>query len=412
MTHEWLSETLFGLCYRLAGWSGVVMLTAGAAAAAVALMAGELRRWLGLLSVIASLGMTVMLLLASILVRPHVVALPLLVLWTVQMLKARRLDRAPPLWLLPLMVLWANLHGSGVFGLAFTGFFALEAFFAAGERRFAVGARWGAFIAGVAVMALITPNGVAGVILPFKVLTMTALPWVNEWAPANFGTLSTLEFALMFTLFICLYRGVRVPAVRLGLLLILLHMSLQHLRQEIVLAVIAPLLLAEPLGRALEPGKTWPAVRAPLDWPRAALPTAHAAAAGLALAAGRLAAPVQRTDRALVPVSALAHVPKALLSQPVFNDYSFGGWLIFKGVKVFIDGRADMYGDAFLMKYLYVAGGNPKPVDDVFARYHIAWTIVQPSSPLVARLDAMPGWRRLYADKWAVVHVRADAPGR
>ena len=34
--------------------------------------------------------------------------------------------------------------------------------------------------------------------------------------------------------------------------------------------------------------------------------------------------------------------------MPVLNNYDFGGYLIFFGVKVFVDGRTDMYGDAFL----------------------------------------------------------------
>ena len=44
-------------------------------------------------------------------------------------------------------------------------------------------------------------------------------------------------------------------------------------------------------------------------------------------------------------------MPAALRAQPVLNQYDFGGYLIFKGVKVFVDGRTDLYGDAFLANY-------------------------------------------------------------
>ena len=37
---------------------------------------------------------------------------------------------------------------------------------------------------------------------------------------------------------------------------------------------------------------------------------------------------------------------------------------------------------------------------------HLAWTIVAPREPLATRLDAEPGWRRIYADGRAVIHVR------
>jgi len=93
----------------------------------------------------------------------------------------------------------------------------------------------------------------------------------------------------------------------------------------------------------------------------------------------------------------------------VFNDYSFGGWLVFKGVRPFIDGRSDMYGDALLKLYLDAESGDQAAIDKAFRRYAIQWTILTPKSPIVARLDRTPGWRRLYADKWAVVQVRDDA---
>ncbi len=43
----------------------------------------------------------------------------------------------------------------------------------------------------------------------------------------------------------------------------------------------------------------------------------------------------------------------------------------------------------------------------MLAEYRIAWTIFPPDSQAVAALDRMPGWRRLYADAIAVVHVKA-----
>ena len=43
-------------------------------------------------------------------------------------------------------------------------------------------------------------------------------------------------------------------------------------------------------------------------------------------------------------------------------------------------------------------------------RYDIAWTIFAPNGGTVAILDHEPGWRRLYADAVAVVHVRDAAP--
>src|SRR6202021_2681853 len=123
----------------------------------------------------------------------------------------------------------------------------------------------------------------------------------------------------------------------------------------------------------------------------------------------RLAIPLVRIDNGNVPVTALAHVPPQLLSQPVFNEYAFGGYLIFKGVKPYIDGRADMYGDAFVQEYLAIAGGVEPDVDTAFKRWNITWVIISPRDGLVSLLDRKSGWRRLYSDPFAVLFARDDA---
>jgi hypothetical protein len=92
------------------------------------------------------------------------------------------------------------------------------------------------------------------------------------------------------------------------------------------------------------------------------------------------------------------------------NGYAFGGYLIWSHVRPFIDGRAEMYGDAMLGLYGKLEAGDPATVERTLERYDIAWTIFAPDAEIVAILDREPGWRRLYADAYAVVHVRDNAP--
>lgn len=94
--------------------------------------------------------------------------------------------------------------------------------------------------------------------------------------------------------------------------------------------------------------------------------------------------------------------------MPVLNEYGFGGYMIFKGVRPFIDGRADMYGDAFVARYFRLASPDPKTLDAVIEEYDVAWTVFPPRHPITALMDAKPGWRRLYADRYAVVHVHDE----
>ena len=103
------------------------------------------------------------------------------------------------------------------------------------------------------------------------------------------------------------------------------------------------------------------------------------------------------------PVSALAHVPRLVRETPVLNDYAFGGYLIWNGVKPFIDSRADLYGDIFLQNYSDIVSPDKDAL--AAALHHARWTIFSAQAPVVTLLDAAPGWHRFYTDKLAVVHV-------
>ena len=263
-THEWLAEALMALAFRTAGWSGVVLLYGAAAGSAMAILARQLRRSLDGLTLAVALLLAFACMTPGLLARPHLLALPLLAAWTAGLLRAREAERAPPLALAALMTPWANLHGGYFLGLALIGPFALEALLAApAGRRLACARAWALF--GVASLAasLVTPFGLSGLIFPIKLLGLSSLAGVTEWKPADFSRIGPLEISLIATLFVLLSRGVSIAPLRLALLLLLLHMSLQHSRHQMLLAVIGPMLIAQPLGRALKrvpaPGPPVPA---------------------------------------------------------------------------------------------------------------------------------------------------------
>ena len=404
--HEWLSEAVMALVFRLGGWPGVVTLYGLSLAAAALLLNGWLRKSLTGPSLVLTLTLVLACLAPNLLARPHILVLPLVIAWTAALLKAREGARAPPLWAAGLMLAWANLHGSFVFGFLLLGAFGLEALYAApAGGRLRVVRDWGVFAALGVVAAAMTPQGPAGLIFPFKLMAIPSLAAIGEWRPTDFSSVGPFEITLAVTLFVALSRGMKVPPVRLLLLIGLLHMALQHNRHVIVLVLVAAMVLAAPLAEAL--GQPRPAP----DRPRAPAWLIFGALA-LALIAGRAALPLTRVDGPTTPGAALDHVPAALRVRPVFNDYGFGGYLIYRGVRPYIDGRTDLYGDAFMNRYLQVLRPDPAALDQTLRGERIAWTILPPGAPLVALMDARPGWRRLYADRFAVVHAQLAPTGR
>jgi len=408
VAHEWLSEVIFAVAYKLGGLGAVMLTAMTAAAGAGAIIAARVSRQLGPIGTF-SIFMAVFAMLApSLLARPHMLVLPILAAWTVELLNARSQNRAPSLLLLPLMVVWANMHGSYVFGLFLLAPFALEALLAAEARqRMRVVLTWGGFGLATLAAAAITPHGPEGLIFPFQLMSLKTIGMITEWNPVDFAKVGTFEVVLLSTIFICLWRGVRVPVIRLGLLIFLLHMALVHARHGMVLGVVGALVLAEPFRQAFPPSSD---ETAPLNRREARALTAGAIVLSLVVATVRLAIPMSPADGRNTPVKALAHVPAKLRSRPVLNEYGMGGLLIFEGIKPFIDGRADMYGDAHMRRYADIVRGDRAAFDAAVRQYGIAWVILNPKGNLSGMLAATPGWRRLYADKYAVVFERVAAP--
>ena len=306
---------------------------------------------------------------------------------------------APPRRPSPLlMTLWANLHGGFAVGLALIAPVAAEAVVAApAGGRTALARDWAVFALAALAAALINPFGLEGLLFPVRLLDLHALSRIGEWGPESFAHPNALEAVILGLIGVALTRPLRLPAIRLALLLGLLHLSLAHARHEMLLAVIGPMLLAKPLAEALgAPGSA-----------RRLNHHSGLVAAALAIAAVRVFLPEPTIPAYASTRAAIAALPPTVRAEPVLNGYAFGGYLIFEGVKPYVDGRADMFGDAFLNDYAEIARGEPEALKDALAREHIGWTMFSPGQGATATMDALPGWRRVYADARVVVHVRA-----
>jgi hypothetical protein len=405
--HEWLSEILLALAFRISGWSGVVLLT-GAAAALAALIVGlSAARELRGAPLIATVAIGLSLLTANLLARPHVLALPLAAAWGAGLIAARDRGRAPPLGLAALMTAWVNMHGGFIFGLMLIGPFALEAVADAPVGARLVATRsWATFALAALAAALLNPYGIDAFLLPFRLMSVENLSRISEWRPQDFGHIGTMELALLTLLGLTLTRPFTMPPIRAALIVALVAMALQHSRHQVLLGILAPMLLARPIAVAFG------ARSAGGEWRRVArIALIATGTAVMAIGVVRLMTPIEQTDGASAPISALSAVPPELRRKPVLNDYAFGGFLIFEHVRPFIDARVELYGDGMLNLYDKLRSGDREAVEDALKRYDIAWTILAPDSRIVAALDREPGWRRLYADATAIVHVRDGAPG-
>ena len=400
---EWLSEIAFATALSLGGWIGVVALAAAAAAGAFGLLVHLLlRHWRPTPALIAMLAAFV---LASphILARPHVLALPFIVAWVGGLIRAADDQSAPPWRILPLMVVWANLHGSFTFGIAIAGAIACDALWnAAAAERLRVARQWLLFGVLAVGAACINPYGAEAILVTTRTIALgEVLTIVTEWRSQDFTHLGAFELIMLGAFGLALYRGVKLPPLRLLIVFGILHLSLSQSRHAELLGLLAPLLLARPLAAQF----------AALAAERDIAPRFHAwmpaaTAAVLIVVSGVAATRAISPAAAITPAQALASIDTAKNTR-ILNAYDFGGYLDFAGIPAFIDGRAELYGMKFIMRHSRALDLQDLPdFLTMLDECKFSATLLTPSTPAVALLDRLPEWKRVYADDIAVVHVR------
>ena len=399
---QWLAQACYALAFSVAGWAGPVVLTAASIATAFALLAWLLERRLDKFIVLVLLLAALAIASPHFLVRPHALAIPLMVAWVAGLIAAADRGGTPSFSLPPLMTLWANLHGSFVFGLVLIGAIGLDALMNV-ERpaRVQLLLRW--FVFGLVALAAscITPYGWDSLLAARNILNLgAALSMITEWRPADFTRFGAFEGVLLLGLGAILFKGLKLPLMRIVLTLGLLHMALASARNATVLALLLPIVLAAPLA-----ARFGGAVVSP---PNGGQLRSMVALAALAVIVSMTAIVI--TTSRYAPPSGIAPAVAALKERGVsrvLNDYDFGGYLIWAGVPVAIDGRTELYGERFMVELdRTMTLKSPDALFVMLKSYRIDATLLWRRTPAAQLLDHVDGWKKVFADDNVVAHVR------
>lgn len=337
------------------------------------------------------------------------------------LVKSRRTGSVRPLLgLLPLFVVWANVHIEFVSGLVLLGLFLVALFLENFLRRFPaipisdripslpldkVG-----LVAGLSVIStLLTPNSVRAVPAAFRALySEVLLQYFAEMQSLLFRTLR--DFALMLLVmasFLALGRRRSLAAFELMALIVCTALGFRFQRDAgfVVLTAVAVLSAGFHREQKAESGESAP------GWERAA--AAVLTIALFLIAAFRL--PGQDVIMSKVgktfPVKACDYIVQNHLPRPLFNAYSWGGFLIWylPDYQVIVDERNDLYGEEILSRYFKAASGTARL--DTDAKVASAQTLLlERKSAMGEALVKLPvlsaQYRLVYSDDIAAVFVR------
>jgi hypothetical protein len=424
LPHEWLSELFMWSVYQQGGLAALMLVFAGLVTLAYGLvyLASDGKPYLA--------GFVV--LLAAISSAPFWGARPQVFnmlftaafVYLVEGFRAGTRHRKTLLLLPLLTILWANLHSGYLTGVAllaiYTGGEGLQHLLRIRPNRSLSRSdvTWlGAMTALSFLAAALNPSGFDLWVYPFFTLGSGAMQaYIQEWQSPNFHAPIFWPFAALFFLGIFSWLVSRGRPAWTDVLLFcaLAAAGLLSVRHIPLFAIVAAPIVARYLTLAAKPTRlrslTVDPPPGPLGPGKLAL---NAALLLLALlAAGLWSAQRVANNAAAIqgnyPVAAADYLLETGLGDSGgYNTYHWGGYLIWRGLPVFVDGRADVYGDAFLHEYrqtMDLTSRWQEPLD----KYGAAYVLVEERSPLVTLLATSAQWREAYRDEIAVVFVRAD----
>ena len=89
-----------------------------------------------------------------------------------------------------------------------------------------------------------------------------------------------------------------------------------------------------------------------------------------------------------------------------FNFDNWGGYISYKlGTRVFIDDRADFYGEAFFGDYTRLTHVAPG-WRDILREHKIDWVLIPPASHLSSALSQEPGWKLAARDRASRLYIK------
>lgn len=391
---EWLAELIYAAAFRAAGFAGIATTVAAALIGVHAIIYFYLERRVSKPVLAATLVMMDLIVAPFVMARPHLLSWPLIAGWTVLLLTAAEKGRPPPLWSVLLLVVWTNLHASFPVSLVITGAIGVDALIA---TRCSTWREWTLFGLLSLIAVSLNANGMAGLLQPFRTSTLAMLPLIGEWHRSTPHATPFFFAVFLLTGAMLLWSRTRIPIGRSLLLLGLAVMALAHVRHQSLFAIVAACILP-PL---------WRPKASQAQVPRWLL------LGGLPLLAFRALAPFVLPESEANPNRLIGAIPSALRNEPVFNAYIFGGPLILAGIRPYIDGRAEIYGDAFVANYVNITNGDMPAFNRAVQRYDIRWTIVPNSDKrLIDVIESSGAWHRIYADAVGVIDVRTQPVSR
>ena len=350
---------------------------------------------------------------ASITLRPQMFGYLFLILTLVVMEKFRQ-GVSWPLWTLPLIFLvWVNTHGSFIIGIGVIALYLVAGLFSfqAGSVEAIAWTRKQrlqletALLFCLAVLP-VTPYGTQLAVYPFDMAFSQPINVanVNEWRPMPFELIGGKIFLGLVVIFFLLQMFYRFSWRLEEVLLVAggTAMACLHVRFILLFVPFCTPVFATMLARWVPPY-----MRHKDKYIANAVLMAAVVIAMVHYFPTRAA--LDKKVAETYPVAALEYLSAHPIPGKMLDYYGFGGYLVFAGRPVFIDGRGDLYERSGVFgDYVHLNEFKPGSVA-ILRNYGIDVCLLGTKQSLAAVLSVSPEWRRVYGDDTSVILVRQPA---
>lgn len=412
--HEWLSEIIMAVLHGWAGLPGVTIFYFALVGLTFSLLYKVSSRVAGDIPSTLATAFALVCIYFHLLARPHIIT------WLGAALTLYLLERGGrSLWLLiPVTVIWTNLHGGVLFGLV------LQVIFIAGKlidhlqdtgslclRSWWNTSKENLLLLGLCIAAAcLNPFGYQVFLYPLKVADPVFTQSIGEWQSPDFQQEWFARIWLVALMCLAIWTGRKLPWRWQLLILFLLWQMLGHVRHLSMAALLLIPCFAvffKELGshlsfrrRANQSSREL--ALSPWSGPLAIifLTLVFIGAAGTASPAIRnILTELYQPPKDYAPV--MAYLQQGYPEGNLLNEYEWGDYLLYgleTPPKVFIDGRADMYGADIFSDYRKVAKLE-KDAEELLDKYEIEWLLFPKEHLLIRYLRDCKGWHSLYIDQ-------------
>jgi hypothetical protein len=330
-------------------------------------------------------------------------------------------------WLVPLTILWVNLHAGFALGLTLILLtivgLVVDAILLSDNSRTELREKLvplvGVFLLSCAAVC-VNPNGARMYSYPFETLRSQAMMrFIEEWRSPDFHQphFQALALLLIGTFCALALSNKRIRPGELLLLAVTAFATLRSGRNVAFFSLAATPLFAEHLWNWLMTYRWATRLFTPQTIePARVSPAKVALNATLIVLALIITMLGVRRAMVLQPIAEAREFPGAAVNfmlaerppQPIYNEYTWGGyfiWRLYPDYRVYIDGRADVYGDQLVEESLKVHDANPG-WRELLNKYGTRTVLVKPDSGLATSLRDETGWQKVFEDRQAIIFVR------